>query len=405
MTSLISSLFIALVVVASTSLVTSRQSSPRIIDKRDNPLSNLAQVLCDDVKDVQFGRLSTITDLVSYFNNWKHVKCNPQYLKILNDLNDLISVREDVCAPWKISLLQNFHEKYIANEASDAVQRPMQTPSLLASFFINYALDVSDTCKKSINPNLHDNRIENFKEKYYNLGIENMPARFAKRMNDVFGGRVSMETYEDVILLWDEVQEAMMESGETDLQRYIEDVHPVGSEVLTKAYVSMSNPQVLIDMQHRCRQLFKPVYDEVIKPVVQLSKLGYSANDFWIEQKLKEARSDSLVNKWYRVMQICEAVLPIKPFLDESMQEYSMKLLTKEEAQEMKQSEIKPSINLKSATYVAPIQRNKIYSDDLLSINSEESMRLIDNFKFGDKQAKGSWRNALRKAAKLLPKN
>ena len=365
----------------------SSQNSAEILDRDELDASTedgrkqielIARTICETKSGYskQISRLSTINKLIEFLDGLSAgVKydslnaCREKHQNSLELLSELIATsNSNVCSDAKINLIGKFHEKFVSTHSEDVRKRQEDAnssqketttmsegfvedslaPHLIQLFFMNYAMQVSETCKHSLINNLEWDIGHLFKgEKDASKTEEDILMPF----KDLFSGALekfakisTVDKHEDVVLFWELVKGSLVESGGvTSLSDKIETVVKEEYDEVTGEPVRLlvkvkdaSNARLL---QEKCHYKLKPVYEKLILPIVHLADLGYSSAGQQFKGELKELKENPIVRHWYGITQTCEAILPIKLYSDSSLDSNEIVMLTREEAQKLNEEE------------------------------------------------------------------
>lgn len=310
---------------------------PRLFDSDENQVSieHVAEGLCADKSGSstkeQISRVSTILKLHNYLVNQTHpdiklIDCSKRYGNILADLRDIVERSNDnVCSDEKIYLIDEFHRNYISTARDDIKLRYAEVkqaaPEVLRLFFMHYAMEVSAICKRGLITNIEWDLQDKHDEDEFDFESETFFNKLMEKMSTSFSPVTAVNDYDDALLIWDLVQHNGNE--ETD---------PLTGESV-KLYVKTNQIEQIKQIQERCRCRFRPFYDKLIMPIISLSDMGYSCSGERFERELGELKTNKLVNRWYGITQVCEAILPIKFYQDSSLQEHETVIISKDEAQ------------------------------------------------------------------------
>lgn len=406
-------------------ILKSKSSRHEIIDSSedDKPIGSIepvADVLCqwssvvanldrDKLSEKkQISRISTIARLVSFFDNldtngtgnYAYNHCANRYRQILNDLDLVLKTRPDnVCSDEKFATIEQFHNTHLSTSsgklAGETLSARAELHPMLSLFFMYYAMEVSAICKRSVLHSLEWD-LDQFKysQEEYRLGEnDNNMARLLSGISDYLGPLDRINDLDDVVYLWDLLNDGivgkilkstlLIDDGadEQGNGREFTDTE-TGSPI--RLLIKVKNGQEAKFIQHKCLNRFRPVYSKVIVPVTRLSNLGYSSDgssDISRRNKHELANND-LLKKWYSIVQICEAITPIKFYEDTSLGPNDAVIMTREEANKLEatSSYDDPPTRDERVEY-EPVTNSMQDRDRLYSVDNLESQELVKRIK------------------------
>lgn len=367
--------------------------APKVIDSEvvsSENIKSIAQEVCSGSQEKQISRISSIIKLVDYFDNLSQTAdeeladCGQRYNNSLHDLRDVIKASEDnVCSDEKLSLIEDFHHKYISTVAQDVSNRETNpdTSVILKLFFMNYAMEVSDICKKSLINNLEWDLKDKFSEDDYKFGGDTCLDMITKAFTRLFKPVDSVKDYDDVLLVNDLIQSSIFSMNSAEIAD--EGLNPENGEPV-RLLIKAKNVKQIKMMQEKCHYKFKPIYEKLILPIVRLSDIGYTYNGQQFQKELEELRENKMVKRWYSITQLCELILPIQFFQDESLGSKETVLITKEEAEQLsslKQTEKIDSERAQTKIEYAPTTNSIKGLDKLETVENSEVQITIKHLK------------------------
>lgn len=298
-----------------------------IID--DAGTETIAETVCKLTRGshTQIGRVSTIGKLVAFFKDLppahKLASCGEKYSDALDQLQQVVSQSNDnVCSEQKLSLIERFHHDFISRTWRDKQQQKfgkLVAPKILILFFLHYVARVSATCKQSLMNQTTNSlaALTNDPEKLETLdGI-------LRELSTKMGTRPELKGYDDIVLLWSLVDKFPMKKRDGDY------MSPPGNRKRMHLKVNPSKADKLEMFQTICSSKLRPVYAASILPVLRLADLGYYLDN---EQFSAELAGQPDLRRQIGVAQLCESMLPVKVFKDDTLQSDQMVLMTRDEA-------------------------------------------------------------------------
>lgn len=349
-------------------------TGPKIIDRVEVDIRTVAGSLCSDEANFQISKVSTIVELHYFFHINDKFACDSYYKAIVKDLYDLNTANQvNVCSPDVAEQMRKFHHKYISTTDEDKASRAKSTPEVLSFFFKNYVMQSSEVCKVNLQKNLRAKSIPNVGPSEFDLDSDGDVSKLVKSLSDLFGDVAKVNNYEHYISVWDVLQDILTTNSVDRIGEFIN-----AGDAESKAFVKMSNPQVLVNLQDKCRMQLKPVYDHIFLSVFNMANLGYSANTDATVEAMSTIQKNAAAKKWFAITQVCELILPIKVNLDATLEPFEMKLVTKFEANRLTgaNGELKSSSNTKPVQYVA---MNNFDDDQLKFAKSKDWKKLVDS--------------------------
>lgn len=306
---------------------------PHLFDGDENSVSikHIAEELCatksGSTKE-QISRVSTVVKLHEFFSNLaedtKLSDCGKRYNEVLTSLQNLVSVsNENVCSDDKIDLIEDFHRNFISANREDVKQRAADgreaAPEVLRLFFMHYALEISAICKRGLITNIEWDLHDKVKKSDFDFGGHTVLNELMAKMSASFSPVTAINDYDDVLLIWDMVED--------DAEEEVDELTGEPVRLLIKA----KRVDQIKRVQEKCRCKFRPFYEKLIMPIINLVDIGYSYTGERFERELHELRVNPLVRRWYGVTQICEAILPIRFYQDDKLAERELVIISREE--------------------------------------------------------------------------
>lgn len=333
----------------------------------------IANLVCKNNDSIykQIAKPYTVLKLQEYLSNTNDlssdelIECSKTYESSLSDLGKIISSSdENVCSDEVVSLMRDYHLKYISESDHDRAYNDAVAPKMLKIFFIQYALQVSTICKLALVGSLER------QTGLINEGELSSPrlASVLSELSIYVNPIEKVHDFDDLQLGWD----AVLLDGPPDID-------PITNEPV-RLYLKVRDANRLFAWQSDCRNKFRPVYGKIIMPVVRLADCGYSANSpsIGFEQRRLSDRSSDDVKNWYSVAQICEAILPMRFVSDSSLMDDEVVRLTKEEGRALAGLSLNKSILPGEQKINYEPDTNPMVYEDALPIKSDESLKILE---------------------------
>lgn len=276
--------------------------------------------LCKN-KPVSLTRISTTRTLIEENRSAARESCS-NYRDSLEGLDEILAMAQSgkICNLGLVDLIRKYHERFIASPDNRA-RSTIPTP--LRHFFISFCFQISAECKMALINNLeHDTRERLTDADYAEIRyLEHYGAAFLDSSTEI-------GDFDDILLLSDLNQGLHSGAGELKL--------------LIKVRTS-SMMRALVD---NCNRKFKPLYDKLIMPLIQLSNMGYNYQGELLERELAELKQSSLVRRWYNIVQTCETFRTVQIFEDPDLTDLSggrraITFISGGEAQRLRQRNVK----------------------------------------------------------------
>lgn len=336
----------------------------------------IANIVCKNNDSVykQVAKPYTVLKLNEYLSNTSDldsdelVECFETYEDSLSDLSKIISSSDrNVCSDEVVSLIRDYHLKYISESDHDRAYNDAAAPKMLKIFFIQYALKVSAICKLAVIGNLERQASLLNEVELSSPLLGSVLSELSTYVNPV----EKVHDFDDLQLGWD----AVLLDGPPDID-------PIAKEPV-RLYLKVKDANTMVAWQSDCRNKFRPVYGKIIMPVVRLADCGYSANtpSVDLERKRLIDRSSDGVRNWYSVAQICEAILPMRFVSDNSLLEDEVVRLSREEGRALAGISVnKAALPREQKIDYEPDTNPMVYEDELTikSDQSLETLRSID---------------------------
>lgn len=349
--------------------------------------------------------LTTVEQLETLFDYLKDDESVPFRIReAVNDLHNLITlVSNDICSLSKIQDIRNFLEKYINNSEHPEV------PKYLRNFFIGYGFQVSAACKHGMIVILQS------VDARYGLGRSDydvmdkwidQPGELSQILSDP-------KDYDDLILPTDIIR-VTSKNGQ----------NPAGVPKESMMTVMSQTSSTVAQIKVYCEKRFRLIYEHAIVPVVELINMGFNYKSKQMSLKSADYQLRDIINKWYRIAFICEALSNVDVFVIplDNEGEYqpedqrTVHILSKEEAQVYKERAENEGrqIELMKQTKFVRVQ-NVVYNSKMHSVSLDKTevldkkdkdlMKSIDKFDETKTEVQRIQSRLTKKFAKVLWKS
>lgn len=312
----------------------------------------------------QISRQSTVDKLANFFESSAvsggyYAQCAERYRDIVADLNLVLKTRPDnVCSEEKVSAIERFHNKHLStssNVAVDLVKARAEADRhpMLNLFFMYYVMEVSAICKNSVLEQLQlaHGEFEFTEDEYELVGENNSLAHLLSGISGYLAPPDKLSDLDDIVYLWDLLGHGIVgkiirstllvadddEQQQQQQQPTQDDQIDPETGAPIRILLKVKDGQTAKLIQSKCLNRFRPIYSKIIVPVTRLSNLGYFG-DFSNNQNSKEKSAllnNELLKKWYNLVQVCEALRPIKFYEDPSLDANDAVIMTMKEAQQL----------------------------------------------------------------------
>lgn len=354
-------------------------------------ISDLAERICRDPENApdDLVSVSVMRQLIDYFEDLpakdKLTECREHYLSSFRKMLFVLDIgNENVCSDDKLSLLEDFNEKFLSTTNRDKHnqdQNDFQAPEAVKVFFMHYANTISTVCKRSLAAAIEQNPLvfADRDGKPADLGsvdqlLHNFLATFALEP--------AKNGYKDLILPWKLVDS--FRSSSTG-RRFMQDVAINDGVSRTRLPVRVSvrinGAANLWTIQEACAKQLKPDYSKLALPVLRLINLGlYEAQ----EPLAQQLTADKNLVRLFNIVQICETLLPIEAFQDDSLAEGKIVAISSKRAAALRASKpsLQATVNEPSEQQDAPESQSLQELDVIQSLaDPAEARRLTEIIK------------------------
>lgn len=214
----------------------------------------------------------------------------------LHHLNKMINTNKDnVCRLAKINQIRAFYTQFV-DKNSLAEQDEPKLAKFVQNLFLSYGFGVSRLCKTSMVSSLlsASQRLLN-KHDFQQIASwtsESGPlSKVLKAPNDV-----------DDLVLPEDILAVLREKAEKKGKTL-----PSAVEKLPVALQSATSRNIR-KVQAVCERRFRPIYGQLILPLVSLSRIGLNYKSSLHKQQMKTNKD---VHLWYRIVYLCESLATV----------------------------------------------------------------------------------------------
>lgn len=387
-----------------------------IDDDSSTSIESIARQLCLESKNKnQIGRISTVLKLANYFDNLHSghelEACNQKYsisnrLSLLSEL--LTTGNENVCGEKKISAIESFHRQFISTTKADMSIRDKGShdliPKILRNFFVVYAEEVSRVCKENLVNNLElDIKDKLLNEKDYSFDLsDDFIDRLSKKMITFFH---EIHSYDDAVVPWLLLPHSDVKTKKVSRSLIVNKKDDRTGETI-RMFIVTKNPNVLVKLQQSCRNKFRPVYEQIITPIIRLADLGYSFTSSKLKAEERLLKNNQYVQMWYTIYQFCETLLPIKFYQGEELGGDDSAIFTEDEIGPYEKAE---ALLIEDEQHETKIEyepvRNKLDQVDKLPLSeSAEALKLAKRVKSNSSARRRNLMKFLVRTVRVLKK-
>lgn len=240
----------------------------------------------------------------------------------LNELRELVSFdkNENICSLEKVEEIRRFNAEHLSKDD--------RLPKAAKNFFVAYGLQVSASCKRSMI-----------------FSIESVNERHLLNEDDY-------ATIEPWTGAQSTLAEFMNEFTTSDLDNLVlpSDILRVssgsdGGQQNQPVAIQVASGHPIKHLHNVCQQRFKPVYDQIVLPVISLINMGFNyKSKYLVRDESEDFTKNNVVRQWYRIVYICELLGSVDIFeLKHQMQTGEdpqvVRLLTREEANKLRSAQ------------------------------------------------------------------
>ena len=378
-------------------------------DKGESDIESIAKFICtqrpDDRRSIFLHRLDTIGQLRAFFDRIQDERvsalgdCKRRHFEAIDLLNEVVSrSNENVCSDEKLSLLEDFHVKFISSFVEHVSERQQagREPAapILRLFFMHYAMEVSAVCKRNLINNLEWDVPNSFpNEPEFRPESEGVPtSKNSKSALNLFNNlareivaKTSVSSFEDLIMFWPLIQASCSpdsnQAGQMQPVLIGEMADPATGEPV-KMFVKMRSVEAIKSFRRACELKYRPVYEKLILPIVRLADMGYSNEGEQFKRELKELKENKTVKKWYAIAQFCETIIPMGFYADPQLAPNESVMISEEEARQLNEiapetASGQPAKEEEEPLLYEPTTNSMVGVHELESVDSDEVRQLV----------------------------
>lgn len=329
-------------------------------------------------------RVSQLETLVNQYqaNGELGKDCSRMSLEAMVELRDLsLDDSENVCTLKKVSKIRGFYERYLEQDGAHPKAKGEELPKWLRDFYLAYGLRVSGACKKNMITSLLYDGNKYLQQRDFEMldNWTNEKSLIAQVMNEP-------SDYDDLLLPRDITRAFMNEHGHG-----ANDQQQGGEKLLMQTMTG----HVIAKLQLVCQRRFKPIYEQLILPLLELSNLGFNYQGKELKIELKEMSANKQIHQWYRIVYICESLDGMQVVEDpnfakqlEGMDRKVVKVYSKEEASALRaKASLVDVVSLEMGNLdeFKLIEYEQEYGvaigvDEVLDLGDKNLVKLVKNF-------------------------
>lgn len=378
-------------------------------------VASLAKRICKEPKKHQddLTSVSSMMQLIDYFEDMPAKdKCRDRYLSSFRFLQVVLSVgNENVCGNEKVSLLEDFNRRYISTTHRDKHNQresSLEAPETVKVFFVHYANKISSVCKESLTKVMEDSQRMFAGQDGQAANMENVDNILQGFLHS-FALNPAKNGYKDLIMPWDlidafHVSEKKKKFLPTDAM--VND-GVSRARIPVRLSIQVNGARNLWTMQEACATYLKPDYSKLALPVMRLLNLGlYESN----EPMARQLSEDKNLRRLFNVVQICETVLPIEAFQEDSLKEGKIVAISSEKAAELRADKPSP-IQHPDTSHVTnqqkvPERQSFIGLDEIQTlVDPAEAVLLAKSIKVNRIEHEGAIKRILSIGSNLIKSN
>lgn len=332
-------------------------------DANTETSKDMLQQLCSLKKSApavyKISETASMEHLLNFGRWWLRVECDANVTKAIMSLRRIVKFK-NVCSQESADAIINFWETYVKNKAKLRKHLPQQ----LKKFFIAYGMQVSKVCKTAMIEQLDKATNErDVTETDFNLVTEDV----RKRINYYIGDD------------WRLMNLLLVVQREKSSKKQNDEIATVNMDPLRQ--------ELYTRIRERCLKKFKPVYHDLITPIVRLAAVGFNYNGKSMKKQMKAFESEKNYRDWFAAVVSCEIVLRIDVVTIPKQVEESdgtIKQITVLDEDDLKELESKGLAREEGELELAPPYLVKASVDNLVLDNSDAdltySMRKYKSF-------------------------
>lgn len=278
------------------------------------PAQSLDEICALNSRPRGFTSLDQVRSVLDGHNRLEGAACSAEFNEAFEELGKLVAdgrIVGDICGREAYGAIRRFHQRFISAYTPEAArpelllarnQRLKPIPPSLAQFFILFALQASAQCKREL----------------------------VARLEGDLGGLVSDEEFEVMRNARREAARLFGHEYRERTTKFDKLVLPVDDDLLAtaadqgededgKLYFKVRFGDVLKRMQDLCEFKFRPIYEELFRPVIWLANLGYSdRTNTKHERELLNHNKN--FTRWLSIIEHCQVFKYIEVIHDDSLE-------------------------------------------------------------------------------------
>lgn len=324
------------------------------------------QKLCKN-EPVKMTKLSEAEPILGYIFNVPG--CSPEVQKIMNEMSLIIHKFDDeeICSTTKVDQIRDFHSKYILSSAKS--QNDITLPKPVVDFFMGFCFKLNSICKKNMINFLIEDSVKLLKQEDFDL-MDTWTRNGDSVLNSIAG---DPSDYDDILLA-------------SELGRLSSSLEITGE----KLFIQTKTSDMIKKIKRYCTRRFRPIYEQLILPVVLLSDIGYNYQGEDLEREISEMKTNKDIHKWYKIVFLCESLKDIEIYEDlddrdrtDGVDKQLIRILTADEVKEFKDQnryyeEVEgPEDWSVDQIFYSPYKNLKV-DDEILDANIKKLVRSFD---------------------------
>lgn len=312
----------------------------------------------------ELSRASELTGLVGVLSSKPEddvTLCPARTRLVLVELDRLINSDQNVCSSEKAEQIAAYYSKFVDNK-SLADLKEHKLPKIIKNLYLSYGFEVSRVCKTlmvslllSTTRRLHDE-----------MDLRQM--RMWTSDNTQLGKLVKSPRDVDDLLLVSNDFVSQITQGEAD------ESNTGGDHEKVPMVLPSATSEVIKTVQAVCGRRFRPIYRQLILPMVSLSRVGFN----WPQVG---ADLDD-IQLWYRIVYLCESVLSVELFEDPEglvRGDKPAHILTYEEADQLTRVSQPPTTGGDKGNYQLDVRPVRL-ADLIVDKQDKQMLRMVGNF-------------------------
>lgn len=336
------------------------------ISKSTCELEISLDTLCQD-KALKLESISQVKQLIEESKVTELAQCN-KYKNSLIELEPILNIVESgqTCNLNLVDKIRKYQYRFITkvDNHESFLETQDSLPQALQKFFFALGFQINAECKILMINNFENDLEGKIRGEDYD-GFRLLDKADANLLDD----SLPISDYDDVVLLSDfEVLGTPTGQG-------------------NKLLIKVQTNGIFNKLKKLCKNKFKPIYDKLIMPLVELSNLGYNYKGELLERELAELRSNTLIRRWYKILQTCESFESVEIYEDPDMSLDGKQVITligKDEASKLKSNSNEVEETEKPLEYEPAPAHN---SDKLWILERQEIEQLISRYQSNASEA------------------